>query len=199
MACDVLAVDGIHYVLRRDPRAQRRLVARRRRRDRDTDRGQRRRQVDDPALDQRPQPSPAGLDHVSRGGHHERLAPPDRQGRDRSEPRRTAPVPPDVRDREPRDGRLPAHGPRELQRRHGPGVRAVPAAARASPPEGRDDVRRRAADVRDRPCADGAPDIAAPRRAVDGARSDLRREDLRDRRSRSTSRARRSCSSSRTR
>ena len=53
--------------------------------------------------------------------------------------------------------------------------------------------------VRDGPRADGAPEAAAPRRAVDGARADLRREDLRDHRARSTRRARRSCSSSRTR
>ena len=36
--------------------------------------------------------------------------------------------------------------------------------------------------VRDRPGADGAPEAAAARRAVDGARADLRRADLRDRR-----------------
>ena len=43
-----------------------------------------------------------------------------------------------------------------------------PRLARAPDPEGGDDVRRRAADVRDRPGADGAAEAAAPRRAVDG-------------------------------
>ena len=37
-----------------------------------------------------------------------------------------------------------------------PRLRALPAPRRAEEPEGRDDVRRRAADVRDRPRADGA-------------------------------------------
>ena len=49
---------------------------------------------------------------------------------------------------------------------------------------GGDDVRRRAADVRDRPRAHGPAEAAPPRRAVDGARADLRRADLRDRSSR---------------
>ena len=47
----------------------------------------------------------------------------------------------------------------ELQGRHGPGLRAVPAPARAERAEGRDAVRRRAADVRDRPRADGPPEL----------------------------------------
>ena len=62
-----------------------------------------------------------------------------------------------------------------------PGLHAVPAAGRAEEPEGGDALRRRAADVRDRPRADGASEAADARRAVDGARADLRREDLRDR------------------
>ena len=61
-------------------------------------------------------------------------------------------------------------------------------------------ARCRAASSRccDRPRADGAPEAAAARRAVDGPRADPRRADLRDHRARSTRRARRSCSSSRT-
>ena len=41
---------------------------------------------------------------------------------------------------------------------------------------------RRAADVRDRSRAHGAPEAASARRALDGPRAHLRREDLRDRR-----------------
>ena len=66
---------------------------------------------------------------------------------------------------------------------------ASSSSSRASTSAGRrrrDDVRRRAADVRDRPGADGPPEAAPARRAVDGPRADLRREDLRDRASRST-------------
>ena len=65
--------------------------------------------------------------------------------------------------------------------------------------EGRHDVRRRAADVRDRPRAHGPPEAAAARRALDGPRADLRREDLRDRAWRSTRRGRPCSSSSRMR
>ena len=60
-------------------------------------------------------------------------------------------------------------------------------------------LRRRAADARDRPGADGAPEAAAARRAVAGPGAGARGHDLRDDRARSTSRASRSCSSSRTR
>ncbi len=104
-----------------------------------------------------------------------------------------------TRDREPRDGRVPALGPAGDPRGHGSRLRALPASAGAAGPEGRDDVGRRAADVRDRPCADGAPQAAAARRAVARARADLRRADLRDHPARSTRREPRSCSSSRTR
>ena len=52
------------HLLRRHPRAQGRVAAGRRERDRDADRRERRRQVDDAALDQRPQPPAAGHDHV---------------------------------------------------------------------------------------------------------------------------------------
>ena len=59
-------------------------------------------------------------------------------------------------------------------------VRPVPAPQGAREAEGRHDVRRRAADARDRAGADGEPQAAAARRAVDGDRADPRRAHLRD-------------------
>ena len=85
-----------------------------------------------------------------------------------------------------------------VSERPGPRARPVPAPAGAREAEGGHDVRRRAADARDGPRADGRPGAAAARRAVDGARADPRGPHLRDGRARSTSRARRSCSWSRT-
>ena len=66
-------------------------------------------------------------------------------------------------------------------------------------PAGRDDVGRRAADVRDRAGADGAAEAAVAGRALDGPRTDLRRADLRDRRGDQQAGRRRSSSWSRTR
>ena len=65
-------------------------------------------------------------------------------------------------------------------RRHRQGPRPVPPAARALPPAGRHALRRRAADARDRPCADGQAAPAAARRAVHGAGADHRAADLPD-------------------
>ena len=64
-----------------------------------------------------------------------------------------------------------AHGlcrrpPRAVDRRHG--VRHVPAACRAARPDRRLPVRRRAADARDRPRADGQSARAVDGRAVGG-------------------------------
>ena len=177
---DVLSLAGRARLLRRDPRAEGGLADGRRGGDRDVDRGERRRQVDDAPRDQRPQSTPSGLDPLRGPGDRDGRAAHDRQERDRAEPRGAAAVPAHDGHREPRDGCVPAHRPRELPGGHRPCVRAVPAALRAPHAEGRDDVRRRAADVRDRPGADGPPEAAPPRRAVDGAGADLRREDLRD-------------------
>ena len=105
----------------------------------------------------------------------------DRQARHRPVAGGAAAVPADDRDREPRDGRVPAHGPGGDPGGHGPRLRPLPAPEGAAQPEGRDDVRRRAADVRDRPRADGAAEAAAARRAVARPRADLRRAHLRDR------------------
>ena len=139
-----------------------------------------------------------GHDPLRGPRHHAVAGARDRQARHRAVAGGAAPVPAHDRDREPRDGRVPAQRPRRDPGGHGSRLRALPAPARAAQPEGRDDVRRRAADVRDRPRADGAAEAAAARRAVARARADLRRADLRDHQDRSTSRARRSCSSSRT-
>ena len=139
-----------------------------------------------------------GLNHPRQGtirfqrpGHHERRAARDRQDGHRAVARGAPALPAHERAREPRDGRLPARRQRELQGGPRPRLRALPAARRAEAAEGRDAVGRRAADVRDGPRADGAAEAAAARRAVDGAGADLRREDLRDRRARSTRRGRR--------
>ena len=63
----------------------------------------------------------------------------------------------------------------------------------------RDHVRRRAADAGHRPGADGTAPGAAARRAVDGPGADAGAADLRHHHARSTTRARPSCWSSRTR
>ena len=65
-------------------------------------------------------------------------------------------------------------------------------------PGRRHDVRRRAADAGDGPGADGRPQAAAARRAVDGAGAEADPADLRHHHARSTRRAPRCCSSSRT-
>ena len=104
----------------------------------------------------------------------------DREDGHRAVARGPAALPAHERAREPRDGRVPAARPGELPGGPRPRLRALPAARGAEAPEGGDAVRRRAADVRDRPRADGAPEAAPARRAVDGAGADLRREDLRD-------------------
>ncbi len=64
-------------------------------------------------------------------GHHRRGA--ARRGQDGDQPvsRGPPPVSADERAREPRDGRVPAHGPRRDQGVARPGLRALPAARRA--------------------------------------------------------------------
>ena len=66
------------------------------------------------------------------------------------------------------DGRLHAGGARALRRAAGLRVRPVSAHEGAPPPDGRHHVRRRAADVRDRPRADVRSETAAARRAFGG-------------------------------
>ena len=79
------------------------------------------------------------------------------------------------------------------------GLRLFPAPEGAARLAGRLHLGRRAADVRDRPRADVAPEDDPARRAVDGTGAADRRGDLRDREATSTRRrASRSCSPSRT-
>ena len=124
----------------------------------------------------------AGHDPLPRPRHHERRAARDRQGRDRAVAGGAPPLPAHVRAREPRDGRLPADRQGELPGGPRPRLPPLPAPRRAEAAEGGDDVRRRAADGGDGSRADGAAEAAPAGRAVDGARADLRREDLRDHR-----------------
>ena len=156
-------------------------LARARRRDRDPDRRERRRQVDDAPLDQRAQPSSERPHPLRRPRHHERPPARDRAGGHLAVARGPPPLLAHVGLREPRDGRLPAHRPLEPERGLRSRLRALPAPGGASHAEGGHALRRRAADGRDRASADGAAEAAPARRAVDGARADLRREDLRDR------------------
>ena len=85
---------------------------------------------------------------------------------------------PMTRAREPEDGRLPAR--RRRARRLRARLHALPARLRAPRPARRDALGRRAADGRDGPGADVAPEAAADGRAVDGARAAPRRAELRD-------------------
>ena len=85
------------------------------------------------------------------------------------------------------------------RRRTSTACTALPAAARAAQPARRDAVGRRAADGRDGPRADVPAEAAAHGRAVDGARADPGRAELRDHQAGARGRRRRSSSSSRTR
>ena len=78
-------------------------------------------------------------------------------------------------------------------------VHALPAAVRATEPARRDALRRRAADGGDGAGAHGAPEAHAHGRAVDGARADPRRAELRDHQAGARCRRRDARSSSRTR
>ena len=191
---------GRPHLLRLDPRAQGDLARGAGGRDRDAARRERRRQVDDAALDQRAPAARARARSASRGGTS-RTTPAHeivKRGIAQSpEGRRLFP-------------RMTVTENLEMgafQRSDKAGIKEdmervfelFPRLQERRDAEGRDDVGRRAADVRDRARADGAAEAAAARRAVARARADLRRADLRDRRRRSTSRAPRSCSSSRTR
>ena len=180
--------------------AQGHLADRREGRDRDADRLERRRQVDDAAHD---------LGHHAgraRGRSHfdgERI-----DARAGAQDRRRAAslqAPEGRRDLPAHDGaRKPR--PRAPHRRRGRGSRRTSSgssscsrACRSGAPEGGHDVRRRAADAGDRARADGPPDAADARRALDGARADPGPAHLRDIGEINRERRRRSCWSSRTR
>ena len=169
------------------------------RRDRHPDRGERRRQDDDPQDDLRPAP-PADRARSPSTARTSRRRPPTSwsapgighapEGR-RIFSRLTV-----LENLQMGGFTRPVQGPRRGRRA---GHDAVPAPARADAPAGRDAVGRRAADARDRAGADVAAARAAPRRAVARPRADPRPADLRDDHRRSTTPGRRSCSSSRTR
>ena len=120
-------------------------------------------------------------DHVRRGGHQARTGARDTHPRNRARPRGPPLLRADDRAREPGPGRSPAARPGNC-RRPGSRLRPFPPAQGARPPEGRHDVRRRAADARDRARADGPAEAAAARRAVTRDRPDPGATDLRDHR-----------------
>ena len=182
------------------PGAQGRLARRRGGRDRDADRLQRRRQVDHAALDLRAHPAAHRADPVraARRSRSCRRRRSSRLGISQSPEGRQL-LPAHDRAREPRARRLPAARRRASSEDLDRVFELFPRLRGARDAEGGHDVRRRAADARHRPGADGRADAAAARRALDGHRADPRRAHLRDDRARSTSRARRSCWSSRTR
>ena len=103
----------------------------------------------------------------------------DRQGGRRPVAGGPAPVRAHDRDREPRDGRLPAYGQGGHRRGSRARLRSLPAPRRAPLAEGRHALGRRAADVRDGPGAARAAAPAAAGRALDGSRARARRAHLR--------------------
>ena len=168
-------------------------------RDRHADRLQRRRQVDDAALDLGAHAAARGHDPLRRRGDRARSPPQEIVQLGISQSPEGRHCFPRMTVRENLD--LGAYLRRDERDRRGPRarLRAVPAPQGARAPEGGHDVRRRAADARHRPRADGPARSCccstsrrwASRRSSSSAST---------RRSpRSTSRARRSCSSSRTR
>ena len=155
-------------LLRQHPGAQGRLADRRRGRERDADRLQRRRQVDDAALDLGAHAARTGS--IKLAGKEISMLPPQEivaLGICQSPEGRKCFQRMTVRE----NLELGAYLRRDSQGIEtdlDAGLRAVPAAGRAPVAEGRHDVRRRAADARDRPRADGQAEGAAARRAVDG-------------------------------
>ena len=117
-------------------------------------------QVDDAALDQRPQRPAHRLDPLPGREIARMAAAGDRLARRLAVARGPALLPAHDRPREPRPRRLPAQRRQGRDRRgHGPRLRPVPAPEGARAPEGGHDVRRRAADARHRPRADGRPQL----------------------------------------
>ena len=168
---------GHPHLLRLDRGAEGRLADRRGGRGRHADRLQRRRQVDDAALDLRPDAGQRRARSASAGEDITRVpAARDRRpagSRSSPEGRHCFPR---MTVRENLDlGALPARGGPEIADDLERVFDAVPAPAGAREAEGGHDVRRRAADAGHRPRADGPAAAAAARRAVDGHRADPRR------------------------
>ena len=94
-----------------------------------------------------------GHDPLPGRGHHQAPRARDRPHGHLAVARGPPRLQPHDRAREPRDGRLPAQEGRRGRRGSRPRLRPLPAARRAQEPEGRDALRRRAADGRDRAAA----------------------------------------------
>ena len=120
-------------------------------RGRHADRLQRRRQVDDAALDLGPERAQDRQDHLRRQGDPGHARPRGRRPGDRAGARGPAHLPAPDRGREPRHGRVPALQPPRDRARPRPRLRAVPAPQGAREPEGR--ARCRAASSRCSPWA----------------------------------------------
>ena len=174
----LLALDGRRGPLRPGAGAARHLARGARGRGRRRARRERRRQDDDAARRLGHGP-PLGADRLRREAAARRPRGGGAGGH-RPRPRGPRHVHRADRDREPPARRL--HAPRAKPARgHRPHVAVVPLASRPREPAGRDALRRRAADARRRPGADGAAAAPDARRAVARPRADDRAGDLPDR------------------
>ncbi len=174
-ATPILQVEDIHVVLRRDRGAQGHLAGGGRGRDRHADRRQRRRQDDDAARSiSGIVPPRAGRDLLPDGKRHHRDArAPGRLDRHRPVARGPADLPAhDGASRTCEMGAFTRKDNAAIARRRRARLRDVPAPARSAMQQtGGHAVRRRAADARHRPRADGPAPAAAPRRALARSRA----------------------------
>src|SRR5690606_19514328 len=120
-----------------------------------------------------------GLDPPAGGIARRHARPPHRRARHRDVPGRAADVPRDDGAREPAHGRIHTSPPGSRGQPRGSDA-ALPAAARACPPAGRDAVGRRAGDGRDRTRAAGAAEAVHLRRTLARHRTAGRRRDRAD-------------------
>ena len=130
----ILELEDVHTYYGVDPRAEGHLARRARGRDRHADRRERRRQVDDAALDQRAEPPARGHDHASRAATS-RNEPPhdDREAGDRAVARGPAALPAhDRASRTSRWARSSATDRVDDHGGHGARLRALPAPRRAA-------------------------------------------------------------------
>ena len=152
-------------------------------RDRHADRRERRRQVDDAALDQRAQPPAHGHDHASRASDITNdAAARRREDRHRAVAGGPAAVPAhDACSRTSRWARSSAPTARGIKEDIDRVFELFPRLAERRTQKAGTLSGGEQQMCRDRPGADGAAEAADARRAVDGPRADLRRADLRDR------------------